>query len=123
MPKKSKSKSDDDNPEKLSSNPENSLFGSKKARKESAEGEDGKVPKVDGEVPKAQKRQRPEVLKEDPIAQQLRAAKKQKKQEAKEAAASAKSSSSSSSAAAKKSPSSGKSAPQQAKQKDRPLHR
>lgn len=121
MPKKSKSKSDDDNPEKLSSNPENSLFGSKKARKESADGEDSTAAAAAAEAPKAQKRGRQEVLKEDPIAQQLRAAKKQKKQEAKEATASAKSSSSSS-AAAKKSPSSGKSAPQQAKQKDSKPH-
>ena len=85
MVKAKKAKKDDDNPEQLSSKPDNSLFGAKKSK--AADGEDGEAGTMTA-LEKKQKRSRPEVMKEDPIAQQLRAAKKQKKQEEREAAAS-----------------------------------
>ena len=79
MVRKAKPKADSANPEQLPSKPENSLFGSKKE----AEDQEAAAP-ARGEDKKS-KRPRPEVLKEDPVAASLRAAKKQKKEEAREA--------------------------------------
>ena len=75
MGKKEK-KVNEKNPENLASNESNSLFGTKKSSAES------KQAAADA-APVEKKRLRHEVMKEDPVAASLRAAKKQKKMDAK----------------------------------------